>query len=63
MKQRFSWLLLLTVIFIILIVNDWKNLKHTLRLFKEFRRVMQKNSKYVEDSDFVLIHKAQGKNL
>ena len=63
MKQRFSWLLLLTVIFIILIVNDWKNIKHTLRLFKEFRRVMQKNSKYVEDSDFVLIHKEQGKNL
>jgi hypothetical protein len=57
MRQKLSWLLLLWTTFIILILQDWHNCKYMFRLFREFYKILKKNSHYAEDSDFILIHK------
>lgn len=63
MKNRISWGLLLWTVFLILIMSDIKNLKYFFNLLKELHQLLKKNSKYIEDNDFVLIHKTQIKNL
>lgn len=63
MKRKINWGILLWAVFLILINNDWKNLKYLPNLIKELRRLARKHSHYTEDDGFVLIHKSQIKNL
>lgn len=62
MRKRLSWLLLLWTSYLILLINDWKNLRYFGHLCKEFRKLIKNNSKYTEDSDFILIHKPKQKD-
>lgn len=57
MKKRINWGILLWAAFLILITNDWKNLKYLPNLIRELNKLFKKKSKYIEDGDFVLIHK------
>lgn len=63
MKKRLNWILLLWTSYLILLINNWKNLKYFPNLIKEFKKIIKKNSKYTEDDEFILIHKNQIKNL
>jgi hypothetical protein len=63
MKQKISWGILLWAAFLILITSDWKNLRYLSNLIKELTKLTKKNSNYIEDSDFVLIHKDKLKTL
>jgi hypothetical protein len=63
MKKRISYVILLWSAFLILITIDWKNIKYLFNLIKELSKLMKKNSKYIEDDGFGLIHKNKLKNL
>jgi hypothetical protein len=56
-KSKFTWILFLWTGFLILVIQDWRNLKYIFNLFRELCRIFSKNSGYYEDSDFILIHK------
>ena len=62
MIARIIWILLLWTAFLILVLQDWRNLKYIFKLFREFAKIVRKNSKYHEDDDFILIHKNYIKN-
>ena len=62
-NHRLSWGILLLSAFAILIIFDIKKLKYLSNLLKELRELFKKNSKYTEDTGFVLIHKSKIKNL
>lgn len=55
MKTKINWIILLVAIFLILIVNNWKNLRYMSNLIKELRKIFKKGSNYAEDGDFILI--------
>jgi len=57
MKHRISWVLLLWTCYLLMVIADWKNLKYIFKLFREFIKMLDKNSQYSEDGDFILIHK------
>jgi hypothetical protein len=42
---------------IILIINGNKNKKLYLNFFQELKELCKKHSKYIEDKDYVIIHK------
>lgn len=56
-KIRLSWIILLYCSYSILVLNDIHNLKYIIGFFKEIKKIFEKNSKYIEDGDFILIHK------
>ena len=62
-KRKISWILLLWTAYLILLLNDWKNLKYFPNLIRELCKMLKKYSSYTEDGDFVLIHKEQLKKL
>jgi hypothetical protein len=63
MKKTINWGILLWSTFLILVINDWKNVKYLPNLFKELSKLFKKNSKYTEDGDFILIPKPMPKDL
>jgi len=63
MKKRISFTLLLCAIFLILIIQDYRNLKYFLNLLRELKKIIKNQSGYKEDGDFVLIHKSKIKEL
>lgn len=56
-KIKINWALLLLTAFFILLINNWKNIAYLGNLFKEFKNLIKKNSKYTEDGDFSIIPK------
>lgn len=63
MKNRINWSILLWSTFFILVVLDYKNLKYLINLIRELYNLSKKRSKYIEDGDFVLVHKKHIKNV
>jgi len=61
MKRRINWGILLWSTFLILINNDWRNLKYFPNLIKELSKLFKKRSKYIDDGDFILIKKSNRK--
>jgi hypothetical protein len=63
MKKRINYTLLLWTSFLILIIQDYRNLKYFLNLIRELKKIIKNQSGYKEDGDFVLIHKSRMKEL
>lgn len=63
MKNRINWGIMLWACFLILLNSDCNNIKYLPNLIKELNKLWKKNSKYIEDGDFVLIHKSKTKDL
>lgn len=63
MKKRISWILLLWTCYLLLLINNWRNLKYFGSLCKEFKKLIKKNSKYTEDGDFILVPKPKQKEF
>lgn len=63
MKKRINFALLLWTSFLILIIQDYKNLKYFPNLMRELKKIIKNQSGYKEDGDFVLIHKSKMKEL
>lgn len=63
MKTKVSWCVLLWAAFIILIIQDYRNLKYFPNLMRELKKIIKNQSGYKEDGDFVLIHKSKMKEL
>jgi hypothetical protein len=59
MKKRISWFLLLWTGYLLLLISDWRNIKYFGNLIKELQKLIEKNSKYTEDNDFIIIHKKE----
>lgn len=59
MRRKINWGILLLSAFLILIMSDWKNLKYLSNLIKEFGKIFKKHSQYIEDGDYILIHKKE----
>ena len=63
MRRKISWFLLLLAGYLILLISNSKNLKYFPNLIRELGKLIKRNSKYTEDSDFILIPKIQIKEL
>jgi len=63
MKKRISWFLLLWTGYLLLIINNWKNIKYFGHLVKELQKLLKNNSKYIEDAGWILVRKEKIKNL
>lgn len=63
MKKRINYTLLLWTSFLILIIQDYRNLKYFLNLIRELKKIIKNQSGYSEDGDFILIHKSKIKEL
>ena len=63
MKQKINWLILLCASYLILLLNDFKNLKYLPNLIGELGKLFHKGSRYTEDGDFVLIPKPKQKEF
>jgi len=57
MKKRITWLLLLIFGFLILLLNKNLMKEDIGRFISEFKELLKKNSKYIEDSDYILTRK------
>ena len=62
MKKRLTWLLLLIFGFLILLLNKNLMKEDIGRFINEFKELLKKNSKYIEDSDYILTRKNDKKN-
>ena len=61
MKQKFNWLILLCASYLILLLNDYKNLKYLPNLIKELGKVDGKN---IQEEDFIkILKKCEFKDL
>lgn len=63
MKQKINWLILLCASYLILLLDNCKNLKYLPNLIKELGKLFEKGSKYTEDGDFMLIPKPKQKEF
>jgi len=63
MKTKINWIILLSASFLILIVNNWKNLKYFPNLVKELRKIFKGGLNYAEDGDFILIPRPKTKEF
>jgi len=59
LKLRIIWGILIWNTFAILCVQNWRNLKYLKQTLTELKKLIKKNSKYIEDGDYTLIHKNQ----
>ena len=57
MKKRINWLLLLIFGFLILLLNKNLMKEDIGRFISEFKELLKKNSKYIEDNDYILTRK------
>ena len=58
LKIRLIWIILIWNIFIILIIINPGNIKLLSNVLKELRKIIKHNSNYIEDGDYLLIHKS-----
>lgn len=63
MRKQISWGILLWAAFLIMLIYDWKKIKYLPNLVKELNKLARKGSIYTEDSDFMLVPKAQPKEF
>lgn len=63
MKKKINWILLLWTGYLILIIQDFKNLRYFGNLCKELKKIIKNQAGYKEDGDFILIHKTKIKKL
>jgi len=56
-KQRLVWLLLLSTSFLTLLILNGFKWKYFSNLFKNYKQVLKKGSKYTEDGDYYLTRK------
>mgnify|MGYP007044044372 CR=1 FL=1 len=56
-RRRVIWLLFLIFAFIILLCNDIKYILNFPKFMSEFREIIRKYSKYIEDGDYTLVRK------
>lgn len=56
-RRRIIWLLFLIFAFIILLCNDIKYILNFPKFMCEFREILRKYSKYVEDGDWEFVPK------
>ena len=59
LKLRIIWGILIWNTFIILCIQNWRNLKYLKETLCELKKLIKKNSIYTEDKDYILIHKNQ----
>ena len=59
LSHRITWFLFLLVSWIILIIHGCRSKKIHLNFIGELKELCKKHSKYIEDSDYVLIHKKE----
>lgn len=58
-KQRLVWLIFLTMSLLILIIMNGIKALYLISFIKELRELLKKNSQYIEDGDWHLIHKGK----
>ena len=58
-KQRIIWFLFISNAFLILIVNYGFNFKYFINLIRNYKEIIKRNSKYIEDGDYRLVHKKE----
>jgi hypothetical protein len=63
MKKRVSWGILLWSAFLIMLIYDYKKIVYLPNLIKELHKLTKKNSRYMEDSDFMLVPKPKRKEF
>ena len=57
LKLRIIWGILIWNAFIILCIQNWRNLKYLKKTFCELKKLIKKKSIYIEDNDYILVHK------
>jgi hypothetical protein len=57
--NRITWILILLIGWIILIINKNPDKKLYLNFIRELKELCKKHSKYLPDSDYVLVNKKE----
>lgn len=56
-KYRITWGLFILIGFVILIINNSKNIIYFPKFIAELKELFKKHSKYIEDGDYRIIKK------
>ncbi len=57
MKKKLTWCLFILMAFLILLIQDIKHIVYFPKFIMEFKKIIKRNSKCIEDGDFVLVKK------